>query len=150
MLEDGPGSPDLVPLEAAADGYYEGFAPKAGAGTLYRFELDDDPVRYPDPASRFQPKGPHGPSQVVDPAAFRWTDGSWRGVTREGQVIYEMHLGTFSEEGTWQGAQKQLPELAALGITLLEVMPVNDFPGRFGWGYDGCSRPSRFMAIRTK
>jgi maltooligosyltrehalose trehalohydrolase len=74
---------------------------------------------------------------VVDPDAFRWSDNEWRGVGREGQIIYEMHLGTFSKEGTWRGARNELANLAALGITLIEVMPVNDFPGRFGWGYDG-------------
>jgi maltooligosyltrehalose trehalohydrolase len=137
VLEVGPGAPDLIRLEPAAGGYHEGFAPRAGAGTLYRFELDSDPLRYPDPASRYQPEGPHGPSQVVDPNAFRWTDNSWTGVGREGHIIYEMHLGTFSKAGTWRGAQNELAHLAALGITLIEVMPVNDFPGRFGWGYDG-------------
>ena len=136
ILEDGPGSPGAVQLEAEADGYHQGFSPEAGAGTLYRFELDHDPVRYPDPVSRFQPEGPHGPSQVVDPGAFRWSDDAWHGVGREGHVIYEMHLGTFSRAGSWRGAQQELAELAALGITLIEVMPVHDFPGRFGWGYD--------------
>ncbi|HSG39093.1 MAG TPA: malto-oligosyltrehalose trehalohydrolase, partial [Thermoanaerobaculia bacterium] len=92
---------------------------------------------FPDPASRFQPEGPHGPSQVVDPSTFQWTDRDWRGVTREGQVIYEMHVGTFTPEGTWAAAARELPELADLGITVLELMPVAEFPGRFGWGYDG-------------
>jgi maltooligosyltrehalose trehalohydrolase len=136
-LEAGPGSPDLIELAPGAEGYYEAFAPQAGAGTLYRFELDDDPLRYPDPVSRYQPEGPHGPSQVIDPDVFPWSDNAWRGVGREGHVIYEMHLGTFSQEGTWRGARNELADLAALGITLIEVMPVNDFPGRFGWGYDG-------------
>lgn len=136
-LETGPGSPSAVPLEKENGEYFAGIAPRAAAGTTYRFELDDDPVRYPDPVSRFQPDGPHGPSQVVDPTAFQWTDGEWRGVTREGQIIYEMHVGTFCKEGTWRGAQSELAELARAGITLIEVMPVADFPGRFGWGYDG-------------
>jgi maltooligosyltrehalose trehalohydrolase len=118
-------------------GYFAGHCPGAAAGTIYRFELDDDPIRYPDPASRYQPDGPHGPSQIVNPRTFEWTDGSWRGVSREGQVIYEMHVGTFSKEGTWRGAEAELDELAKTGITLIEVMPVADFPGRFGWGYDG-------------
>jgi maltooligosyltrehalose trehalohydrolase len=74
---------------------------------------------------------------VVDPEAFAWTDRDWRGVTRDNQIIYEMHVGTFSKEGTWQGAQRELAELASAGITIIEVMPVADFPGRFGWGYDG-------------
>ena len=92
---------------------------------------------YPDPASRFQPQGPHGPSEVIDPSAFAWTDRGWRGVGVTGQVIYEMHVGTFTPEGTWEAAARELPELADLGVTVLEVMPVADFPGRFGWGYDG-------------
>ncbi len=104
-------------------------------GTAYRYRLDSG--SFPDPASRFQPEGPHGPSQVDDPGSFKWTDANWKGVDRIGQVIYELHIGTFSPEGTFRGALKQLPELARLGITLLEVMPVADFPGNFGWGYDG-------------
>ncbi len=139
LLESGPGSPDASTLEreVGEEGYFAGSCPGASAGTTYRFELDDDPARYPDPASRYQPDGPHGPSQVIDPRAFQWTDSEWRGVTRDGQVIYEMHVGTFSKEGTWRGAQSELEELAKAGITLIEVMPVADFPGRFGWGYDG-------------
>jgi maltooligosyltrehalose trehalohydrolase len=124
-------------LDAAGDGYFEGLVEAAAAGTRYRFRLDEEEALYPDLASRFQPEGPHGPSQVVDPHAFRWTDGAWRGVTIEGQVIYEMHIGTFTPEGTWAAAARQLAELAACGLTVLEIMPVADFPGRFGWGYDG-------------
>ena len=113
-------------------------SPTANAGTRYRFRLDDDRTLYPDPASRFQPDGPHGPSQVVDPAAFRWTDRGLEGRRPAGaQVLYEMHVGTFTPEGTWAAAERELPELADVGITCLEVMPVADFPGRFGWGYDG-------------
>jgi maltooligosyltrehalose trehalohydrolase len=137
VLESGPGAPSVVALEAENDGYYSCSSPDATDGTIYRFELDDEPTRYPDPASRFQPDGPHGPSRVVDPHAFAWTDQDWQGVTREGQIVYEMHIGTFSKEGTWQGAQRELAELARVGITLIELMPVADFPGRFGWGYDG-------------
>ncbi|HEX3743627.1 MAG TPA: malto-oligosyltrehalose trehalohydrolase [Bryobacteraceae bacterium] len=135
-LESGPSAPNAFLLEKEG-GYFAGLSTGAAAGTIYRFELDDDPTRYPDPASRYQPDGPHGPSQVIDPAAFQWTDGGWRGVSREGHIIYEMHIGTFSKEGTWGGAQQELEELAKAGITLIEVMPVADFPGRFGWGYDG-------------
>ena len=91
----------------------------------------------PDPASRFQPEGPHGPSEIVDPGAFAWTDGAWRGRTREQLVIYEMHVGTFTPEGSWEAASRELPALAELGITCVEIMPVAEFPGRFGWGYDG-------------
>lgn len=126
-----------VDLEPETDGYFSGVAPKAKVGSLYRFRLDDDSYLYPDPASRFQPEGPHGPSQIVDPRGFSWTDSSWKGIRREGQVIYEMHIGTFSPEGTWEGATRKLRHFADTGITVLEVMPVAEFSGRFGWGYDG-------------
>ena len=125
-----------VGLESEGNGYFSALAPSAGAGTLYRFRLDGKD-EFPDPASRFQPEGPHGPSQVVDPRTFRWNDRGWSGVRKEGQVLYEMHVGTFTREGTWAAARAHLAELAALGITVIEVMPVAEFPGRFGWGYDG-------------
>lgn len=121
-------------LEPEGDGYFSGFVVEVSPGMRYRFQLDSG--TFPDPASRFQPEGPHGPSQIVDASAFRWTDSGWRGVPFEGQVIYEMHIGTFTREGSWRSAMEQLPELAKLGISVLEVMPVGDFPGRFGWGYD--------------
>ena len=126
-----------VPLVPEGNGYFSGRLDAAGAGSLYRFSLDGALTLVPDPASRFQPEGPHGPSRVVDPAAFRWTDGPWRGVARDGQVLYEMHVGTFTPEGTWAAASRRLPELRALGVTIVEMMPVGEFPGRFGWGYDG-------------
>jgi maltooligosyltrehalose trehalohydrolase len=118
------------------DGYFSGAVPAARAGFLYRYRLDGAEA-YPDPASRFQPEGPHGPSQVVDPGAYPWTPSEWRGVRLDGQVIYEMHIGTFTREGTWEAAARELGQLAATGITVLEIMPVADFAGRFGWGYDG-------------
>jgi maltooligosyltrehalose trehalohydrolase len=130
-----PGEPKAIPLEPETNGHFSGLVAEARSGMLYKFQLDSG--AFPDPASRFQPEGPHGPSQIIDPAGFRWTDSQWRGVSREGQVIYEMHIGTFTQEGTWASASQQLPELARLGVTILEVMPVADFPGRFGWGYDG-------------
>lgn len=123
-------------LDREPGGYFSGFAPEARPGTLYRFQLDDDGP-FPDPASRFQPDGPHGPSQVVDPGAYAWRDEGWRGARREGCVLYELHAGTFTREGTWAAAAERLQDLADLGITAVEVMPVADFPGRFGWGYDG-------------
>jgi maltooligosyltrehalose trehalohydrolase len=129
--------PLAVGLEAEGNGYFSGRAAAAGAGARYRFRLDGEQTLCPDPASRFQPDGIHGPSQVVDPGAFRWTDGDWRGIGLPGQVLYETHVGTFTREGTWEAAARELPELAALGVTVLEVMPVAEFPGRFGWGYDG-------------
>src|SRR5882672_3292506 len=124
--------------------YHSGWAPDLAAGTRYRFWVEDRGP-FPDPASRFQPEGPHGPSQVVDAGSFIWTDRSWKGVGPAHQVIYELHLGTFTPEGTWNSALTQLPRLKELGVTVLEVMPVADFPGRFGWGYDGVNlfAPSR-------
>lgn len=125
------------PLRSEENGYWSGLVGEARAGTRYQFRLDGEERLYPDPASRFQPDGVHGSSQVIDPSAFGWNDSAWSGVAREGQVIYEMYIGTFTPEGTWAAAQRELPELAALGVTVLEVMPVAEFPGRFGWGYDG-------------
>jgi maltooligosyltrehalose trehalohydrolase len=130
-------SPVEVELQREGNGYFSALAEDVDAGALYRYQLDDDPQLYPDPASRFQPQGPHGPSQVIDALTFEWTDADWPGIEAQGQVIYEMHIGTFTQEGNWLAAAKELPELAALGVTVLEVMPVADFPGRFGWGYDG-------------
>ncbi|MGZ5043231.1 MAG: malto-oligosyltrehalose trehalohydrolase [Methylobacter sp.] len=126
-----------VELQAEGNGYFSALLPDVGVGTLYRYLLDDDPQSYPDPASRFQPQGPHGPSQVVDASTFDWTDAAWSGIELQRQVIYEMHIGTFTHEGNWAAAANELPELAELGVTVLEIMPVADFPGRFGWGYDG-------------
>ena len=125
-------------LRAERGGYFSIHSEEARAGSLYRFRLDgDDSYLYPDPASRFQPAGPHGPSQIVDPAAFAWDDADWRGARLRGQIIYEMHVGTFTREGTWGAAARELAGLAELGVTCVEMMPVADFPGRFGWGYDG-------------
>lgn len=124
-------------LDEEGDGYFAGLVQSAGAGTRYGFRLDGGGALFPDPASRFQPEGPHGLSCVVDPLGFPWTDRAWTGVTRDGQVLYEMHVGTLTSEGTWDAARRELPELRALGVTTIEVMPVADFPGGFGWGYDG-------------
>ncbi len=123
-------------LQADEDGYFSGTA-GVGAGALYHFRLNDGENFYPDPASRFQPDGPHGSSCVVDPTKFAWSDAEWRGTAMKGQIIYEMHIGTFTKEGTWHAATEQLAELAHIGITVIEMMPVADFPGEFGWGYDG-------------
>lgn len=139
VLEDAALAESLKEYELRAEehGYFSASVLEACPGSLYRFRLDGEASLYADPASRFQPQGPFGPSQVIDPENFPWTDQAWGGLGAEGQVIYEMHIGTFTQEGTWQAAAAQLPELAELGITVLEVMPVADFPGRFGWGYDG-------------
>jgi maltooligosyltrehalose trehalohydrolase len=137
------------PLEREEGGYFSGAA-DVGAGALYRFRVDDNREHFhPDPASRFQPHGPHGSSCVVDPKRFAWTDSKWRGVKMKGQVIYEMHIGTFTKEGTWQAAAEQLPELARIGITVVEMMPIADFPGSFGWGYDGVDLFAPFHVYGT-
>ncbi len=136
LLDEGVEETSLD-LQAEEDGYFSGFAGRAASGALYRFRLDEDERLYPDPASRFQPDGPHGPSRVVDPSGFCWTDAAWLGAGLEGQIIYEMHVGTFTREGTWAAAAREIGELAALGITCVEMMPIAEFAGRFGWGYDG-------------
>jgi len=124
------------PLAPESDGFFSASIDGLTAGQRYWLLLDGD-RRRPDPCSRFQPEGPHGPSQIVDPDAFSWTDAGWRGVSGDGQVLYEMHVGTFTPEGTWRAAMAQLPALRDIGITVIEMMPVADFAGRFGWGYDG-------------
>src|SRR5581483_6433017 len=98
---------------------------------LYRVRVGGKEL--PDPASRFQPFGVHGPSQIVDPLGFRWTDADWKGIGLENLVIYELHVGTFTPEGTFASAAERIPYLRALGITAIEIMPVADFPGHRGW-----------------
>jgi maltooligosyltrehalose trehalohydrolase len=124
-------------MEAEPDGYFSCRVQSAQAGMRYRFRLDRGDRALPDPASRFQPEGPHGPSMIIAPDGFVWNDQSWRGVPRERLVIYEMHIGTFTQEGSWHGAAHELSSLAELGVTCIEIMPVAEFSGRFGWGYDG-------------
>jgi maltooligosyltrehalose trehalohydrolase len=124
-----------VPLTAEDNGYFSTWSESAAPGTLYRYALDGEGP-YPDPMSRFQPAGPQGPSEVIAPD-FDWRDASWQGIRLRGQVFYELHVGTFSEQGTWQAAQAKLPHLRDLGVTTLELMPVAEFDGDFGWGYDG-------------
>jgi maltooligosyltrehalose trehalohydrolase len=119
------------------NGYFSGTGPGAHPGIFYRYRLDGRDELYPDPASRFQPQGPLGPSEVIEPGQFKWTDNEWTGMSIEGQVIYEMHIGTFTQEGTFDSASRHLPDLKEMGISVIELMPVADFPGNFGWGYDG-------------
>ena len=123
-------------MTPARSGYFSATVPDVRAGQRYWFRLEQG-LR-PDPVSRFQPDGPFGPSMVVDPHAFTWTTSGWGGAQpRHRQVVYEMHIGTFTTGGTWASARERLPHLASLGITTLEVMPIAEFDGRFGWGYDG-------------
>ena len=125
-----------VSLSRDSSGYFSALV-DATPGDRYQFQLGDDERLYPDPASRFQPEGPHGPSEIVDARTFKWTDDEWRGATIERQVIYELHVGTFTRPGTFAAAASELSELARLGITMIELMPLAEFGGRFGWGYDG-------------
>jgi len=136
------------PLEREADGYFSGTA-NVGAGAFYRFRVNKAEHFHPDPASRYQPYGPHGSSCVVDPAQFKWTDANWRGLKMKGQIVYEIHVGTFTKEGTWRAAAEQLAELARIGITVVEMMPIADFPGNFGWGYDGVDLFAPFHVYGT-
>lgn len=123
-------------LNPTGDGYFAGHISGVAPGTRYMYRLDGGIPR-PDPASRFQPEGVHGPSQVVDPAAFAWNDSAWRGTPLDELVIYELHVGTVTPEGTFDALIGRLDDLLALGITAIEVMPVADFPGERNWGYDG-------------
>lgn len=128
---------DQLPLNSEGNGFFSGQRDGIGAGVRYSFRLDDEDTAYPDPASRYQPDGVHGESLVIDPNAYRWGDEHWRGVRLPGQVIYEMHIGCFTPQGTWKAAESKFEMLRDIGITVLEVMPVADFDGEFGWGYDG-------------
>jgi len=131
------------------DGYHSGFAPGLGAGGRYRFRLGTDDNLVPDPASRFQPEGPMGPSVVVDPAAFAWTDASWKGIAADRHVLYELHVGTFTAAGTWSAAAPWLRYLADVGITTIELMPIAEFDGRHNWGYDGVNLFAPFHGYGT-
>ncbi|TFZ08412.1 malto-oligosyltrehalose trehalohydrolase [Ramlibacter humi] len=131
-------SPDggvVHPAQRDAQGWWSCEVVDAKAGTLYHWRIDDE-LNVPDPASRCNPRGVHAPSAVVDPLAFEWDDG-WHGRPWHEVVLYELHIGAFTPEGTFVAAGKRLAELKDLGITAVELMPLADFPGRFGWGYDG-------------
>ena len=126
-----------VPLEAREFGYFEATLSGVGAGARYQFLLDGEKLR-PDPASRFQPEGVHKPSAVIDPESFRWTDDTWQGLPLKDFIIYELHTGTFTPEGTFEAIIPHLRYLRQeVGVTAIELMPVAQFPGRRNWGYDG-------------
>ena len=130
------GTESALALGATEGGYFEGISADAKVGALYRYRIDGTGP-YPDPCSRYQPQGPHGPSQVVDPDAYRWCDAHWRGVGLQGQVLYELHVGTFTPQGTFDAAIDKLDYLVQLGVTVVELMPLAECPGRWNWGYDG-------------
>lgn len=123
-------------MQPEGGGWFECVTAEAQAGTQYRFVLPDG-TQVPDPASRFQPEDVNGPSEVVDPEAHTWTDASWAGLAWHEAVIYELHIGTFTQEGTFLAAIGRLDHLRNLGVTAIEIMPVGDFAGDRGWGYDG-------------
>jgi maltooligosyltrehalose trehalohydrolase len=130
------GAEGTLPMLPYGDGWHHLEVPEAAAGDRYRFKLPDG-LRVPDPASRRNPDDVHGASEVVDPRSYHWNDSTWRGRPWHEAVIYELHIGTFTPEGTFAAAKARLAELAELGFTVIEVMPVADFPGQRGWGYDG-------------
>jgi malto-oligosyltrehalose trehalohydrolase len=123
-------------LEPSANGWHELVTKEATAGSRYSFILPDG-TRVPDPASRFQPDDVHGPSEVIDPKSHPWTDSDWKGRPWEEAILYEVHIGAFTEDGTFLAAIEKLDHLVDLGVTGIEIMPVADFPGRWNWGYDG-------------
>jgi malto-oligosyltrehalose trehalohydrolase len=126
----------LLPMRRGGEGWHELVTADARAGTQYGFVLPGG-LRVPDPASRYQPNDVHGPSEVIDPRAYGWRDASWNGRPWEEAVLYELHIGTFTSEGTFLSAKDKLDHLVRLGVTAIEIMPIGDFPGRRNWGYDG-------------
>jgi maltooligosyltrehalose trehalohydrolase len=137
LVIPGQGDADrILAMDRERDGHFSVFDANARAGGRYWLRLDGERLR-PDPASRHQPEGPHRPSAYVDPTSFEWRDRDRQGLQPLGLVIYEMHIGTFTPEGTWAAAAAQIDELARIGINVIEMMPIAEFPGRFGWGYDG-------------
>jgi maltooligosyltrehalose trehalohydrolase len=128
--------PFAFALNRTADGFFEGNSAEFRAGDRYRYRVGGQGP-YPDPASRRQPEGVHGPSEIVDAAEFAWTDAEWRGTPLEELILYELHVGTFTPAGTFASAAEKLPILRDLGVTAVELMPLADFPGDRNWGYDG-------------
>src|SRR3990172_2847741 len=135
ILHDGPAKGRYL-LGMDAEGVYDRTVDGAAAGDRYSYSMEERAPR-PDPASRCQPDDVHGPSQIVDPAIFRWTDARWRGRAARDLVIYELHVGTFSPAGTFAGAAECLHHLRDLGVTAIELMPVAASAGDRNWGYDG-------------
>ncbi len=136
IVDKGGNSVRTISLSAGPDGHFSGFDPDGKAGDRYFFHLGDGPGR-PCPASRRQPAGLNGPSEVIDLSDYPWTDQNWQRPSFRDLVIYELHVGTFTPEGTFRAAIEKLPYLRDLGINAIEIMPVADFPGTRGWGYDG-------------
>jgi 1,4-alpha-glucan branching enzyme/maltooligosyltrehalose trehalohydrolase len=144
-----------VELNRTSDGWHSREVAGIGPGALYQFVLPDG-LAVPDPASKFQPQDVHGPSEVVDLGAYSWKSKDWKGRPWEEMVIYELHIGSFTQEGTFKSAAERLDYLQQLGITAIQIMPLSDFPGRYNWGYDGVmpyapdssyGRPEDLMAL---
>ena len=133
---DAKGASARIPMDPAGAGWHELVQPGVASGARYRFVLENG-LAVPDPASRFNPDDVHAASEVIDPAAYAWRDAGWRGLPWEQAVAYELHVGTFTREGTFAAARDRLAALADLGVNVIELMPVADFPGRRNWGYDG-------------
>jgi maltooligosyltrehalose trehalohydrolase len=130
------GKERLLEMERRDCGYHIAIVDSTEAGARYLYRIDDS-RELPDPASRFQPEGVHGPSELVDTAGFEWTDENWKGIDLEGSIFYEVHVGTYTGAGTFDALIDHLNDLHSLGITTIEVMPVAQFPGARNWGYDG-------------
>lgn len=149
------GAEEVLPMQRQADGYFTAHDPRGVAGDRYYYLLPHGDAR-PDPASRFQPDGVHGPSECIDPSAYVWKAANWKRPGWRGQAIYEIHLGTFTPEGTFRAAIDKLDHVVALGAEAIELMPIADFPGQRNWGYDGVAlfaparcygRPDDFRAL---
>lgn len=134
--EDPAGSGTVLPMTRAADGWFELVTEQAQPGSRYRYQVADG-FRVPDPAARAQAGDVHDPSQVIDPAAFTWQNHAWRGRPWEETILYELHVGAFTPDGTFDAVRRRLDHLAELGVTAVELMPIADFPGQRNWGYDG-------------
>jgi 1,4-alpha-glucan branching enzyme/maltooligosyltrehalose trehalohydrolase len=152
---EAPGPEHEIPMGAEAEGWFRTEVSDAGPGFRYRFRIDED-FLVPDPASRSQPEGVHGASEVIDPCAFHWQDAAWHGRAWEEAVLYELHVGTFTARGDFAGVAERLDHLVDLGVTAVELMPVAECPGEFNWGYDGVypfapeqcyGRPEDFKAL---
>src|SRR5215468_3553309 len=137
MLDSSPhADAQRIAMTSHPDGFHEVITTRARAGSRYRYRIGEG-IEVPDPASRANPDDVHSASEVVDPRAFTWDDGDWAGRPWHEAVIYELHVGTFTPEGTFRAAIERLSHLVALGVTAIELMPVADFPGKRNWGYDG-------------
>jgi maltooligosyltrehalose trehalohydrolase len=133
---EGVGAERQIDMSRHPEGWYGKQVTDVGAGTRYRYLIDEQ-ISVPDPVSRFQPQDVHAASEVIDPQSFDWHDTSWRGRPWEEVVLYELHVGTFTPLGTFEGVKERLDYLADLGVTAIELMPIADFPGKRNWGYDG-------------